>query len=369
MDEETRDEGVIAEPLKKSTKYRYVKVKAKGADYLYLRPPSKTYFVRRKRKGFKDLFASLETENFVYAKLKRDTLMSQWLGEKPASRPRLTIGEVYDKFLEVKRGMVSASALQQYIYPWVKMEPDLKNFLVEQFTIADWKTWVSQLKVKHPEIQTTFNYHKILKGLFVFAKESNLIDEVPKFKNLDKGPKKIRIYPEETVNLVLKNSEGDLHLQILMISTCGIRPMEMNVLQKDRIDIATRMIRLKDTDTKNGKPRDIPMGRLFDAITQKMRLNESPYLFPNPNDHSKSIGPRGHEEPWAELKGNLGVSRRFYDLRHTAATRMLRAGISPLIAARIMGHSITMFYEIYCQPTDQDLENEMAKLTIMLGEG
>jgi len=57
------------------------------------------------------------------------------------------------------------------------------------------------------------------------------------------------------------------------------------------------------------------------------------------------------KEAWEIAKKRAGVECRFHDLRHTACTRMLEAGVSHSIVAELMGWStsttIRMIKEVY----------------------
>lgn len=55
--------------------------------------------------------------------------------------------------------------------------------------------------------------------------------------------------------------------------------------------------------------------------------------------------------------------RRPYTMRHTYATRMLEAGMTPAYCARQLGHSVEIFLTTYARWIDGDLDSaEMARL-------
>ncbi len=58
---------------------------------------------------------------------------------------------------------------------------------------------------------------------------------------------------------------------------------------------------------------------------------------------------------------------RPYDLRHTAATLMLRAGVSPAEAARRLGHSVDMLMRIYAGVFEDEERraNELLDVTFL----
>lgn len=67
---------------------------------------------------------------------------------------------------------------------------------------------------------------------------------------------------------------------------------------------------------------------------------------------------------WEPTLRRLGIrARNPYQTRHTYATMMLMAGVTPAFAARQMGHSIQMFLHTYARWIDGDQNvMEMRKL-------
>ena len=58
-----------------------------------------------------------------------------------------------------------------------------------------------------------------------------------------------------------------------------------------------------------------------------------------------------------------------YDLRHTAATMMLRAGVSPAEVARRLGHSVEMLMRIYAGVFDDEIERANRAIDRELDDG
>ena len=58
-----------------------------------------------------------------------------------------------------------------------------------------------------------------------------------------------------------------------------------------------------------------------------------------------------------------------YDLRHTAATVMLQAGVSPAEAARRLGHSVDVLMRVYAGVFTDERERSNAKIAVVLRAG
>ena len=54
---------------------------------------------------------------------------------------------------------------------------------------------------------------------------------------------------------------------------------------------------------------------------------------------------RARAQPWPE--GHALSKTTVYDLRHTAATTMLRSGVMPSEVARRLGHSVDVLMRVY----------------------
>src|SRR5262249_53543527 len=69
---------------------------------------------------------------------------------------------------------------------------------------------------------------------------------------------------------------------------------------------------------------------------------------------------------WTRLCKNAGVNgAQIYDLRHTAATELLQAGVNPKSAAALLGHASTqMLLDVY----GHEPENGKAEATTRLAE-
>lgn len=86
-------------------------------------------------------------------------------------------------------------------------------------------------------------------------------------------------------------------------------------------------------------------------------------------------------KPWRDQRarrwpeGHKLAKVRPYDLRHTAATMMLRAGVSPAEVALRLGHSVDMLMKIYAgvfederQRANQLIEGEFGELGVASDE-
>jgi integrase len=144
---------------------------------------------------------------------------------------------------------------------------------------------------------------------------------------------------------------------VLALNT-AMRYSELRLVRWANVNLTTRNLTVGRSKTQSGAGRAIPLNERAYAILSfwaglfPARLPEH-YVFPterygakgdgfktactHTTDPSKPIG--RWKKSWESAKKLAGVSCRFHDLRHTACTRMLEAGIPFSVVASIMGWS------------------------------
>lgn len=74
---------------------------------------------------------------------------------------------------------------------------------------------------------------------------------------------------------------------------------------------------------------------------------------------------------WTPALRALGIRyRRPYNLRHTRATMLLKAGVSPALAAKWLGHILQMFFQRYAKWIDDARDKEeLKKMDALMASG
>jgi len=71
---------------------------------------------------------------------------------------------------------------------------------------------------------------------------------------------------------------------------------------------------------------------------------------------------------WANALKNAGIPYFWlYDLRHTLASRLSQAGVSPIFVAQIIGHANTSILSTYVRAIDEYRRDAIHKLEILRG--
>ena len=184
--------------------------------------------------------------------------------------------------------------------------------------------------------------------------ETNPAAKIKKFKEL---AKKDRILTVAEMSRLIDAASPDIRLALIIALNTGMRRGEILSLQWKDVDLVKGYVHIPET--KSGKPRDIPMNSLvFEALSERKQQGE--FLFPNTEtkSHVKDVKTafKGACQR-ADIKG-----LRFHDLRHTAASKMIEAGIDLVTVSRILGHASIQMTMRYAHPTPENMRRAVEKL-------
>lgn len=218
-----------------------------------------------------------------------------------------------------------------------------KSEIVSNSTVNNYKfnlSAVFNFIMNHPKYK-----HRLVKMGFRNPVISEYITSFPPNAGME------RFLSDDEQTRLLKEcrkSEWDrLYLLILMALTTGARRGELMKLTWADIDFTQRMAHLKDT--KNGKPRLLPLTKQVIAELMKFRAVGKSLLFPA---IEKKTSPYDHRKPFKKALEDAKVENcRFHDLRHTAASNLAKNGATLLEIAEVLGHSdigITKRYAHLC---------------------
>jgi len=103
---------------------------------------------------------------------------------------------------------------------------------------------------------------------------------------------------------------------------------------------------------KGGKTRNVPSNNKVRAILERLPKRYE-HVFNIPNRNSKDVLRKTIER----VKKDAGIEFTFHQIRHTFATRLLKAGVDIITLASILGHSKTTTSLIYGH-TDEKRKRE-----------
>lgn len=163
----------------------------------------------------------------------------------------------------------------------------------------------------------------------------------------------------------------------------GLRTGESLGLRWNSIDWPSKTMLVKEglvmgehvESTKTSRTRTVHLNTnaLFYLKRQKAQTFMLPegWVFVDPKTNKRWVddwGPRNTY--WEPVLRKLGMRYRSpYQTRHTYATMLLMAGVTPAFAARQMGHSVQMFINTYARWIDGAINDvEMGKLEGLIGK-
>lgn len=298
------------------------------------------------------------------AKLRLEKLDEQ-LGFKKPEKPDISFEKFADEFMELYSKQNKRS--------WARDESSLKNLkpffrgktlqemgpdLVEGYK-AKRKTDVTVRGTKVTE--ATINREiALLKTIFSMAVEWGRIDKNPlarvkKFK--ENHQKDMRILKDEEAIALIDAANSHLKPILIIALNTGMRRGEILGLRWENIDFDKDLIYIEDS--KSGKPREVYMNiMIFEALKELPRNSEYVFYNQDTQNHITDV-----KKSFKTACKNAGIkSIRFHDLRHTAATKMVEAGVDLVTVSKILGHSSIMMTMRYAHLGEKTMRAAAEKL-------
>ncbi|WP_236034409.1 tyrosine-type recombinase/integrase [Bifidobacterium saguinibicoloris] len=310
--------------------------------------------------------------------VKLDDLIEAWMDKKrvavkPSYMRTLEITwrvHVQPRWGNVRVGSVTREEVQQWVSDLTNGVKDKKNSTAEE------TAWLHKPK----SASVVLRAHGILAGILDDAvADRRLPDNPARRVELPRKPKRKEERNYLTVEQLYRLADGAKwrHDIILTLGLCGMRWGELVPLRVRDVDLGRRRIAISTSapvvdgrplpgDTKTHENRIIMFPKMLDDI---MRAHcegreDDALLFEAPGKPGRMILENG----WASSRndGWLNVALRrasipgrltIHDLRHTAASLMVKSGANVKAVQRQLGHaSAAMTLDVYADLFDDDLE-------------
>jgi integrase len=158
-----------------------------------------------------------------------------------------------------------------------------------------------------------------------------------------------------------QSSNRMLHTIVVLALATGCRKMELLGLTWPQVDLGRAMITL--LDTKNGKPRSIPLtGLAIEAMREHARVRriDTPLLFPRA-DGRRPIDIR---HAWYTALEQAGIDDfHFHDLRHSTASYLAMNGATLVEIADILGHRTLSMVKRYAHLSEGHTRGVLERMT------
>ena len=164
---------------------------------------------------------------------------------------------------------------------------------------------------------------------------------------------------ERLLNSCEESNTKELLIIVLLALSTGARKNEIRWLRWDDVNIQTGTVIFRET--KNGTIRSVPIvGRGLDLIREwgKIRRLDTDLVFPGRNPKHPVL----FEKSWKRaLKESDIEDFRFHDLRHSAASYLIMAGVHMRTVAEILGHKTLAMVQRYSHLSPEHLRGELTR--------
>jgi integrase len=198
-----------------------------------------------------------------------------------------------------------------------------------------------------------------LKTLFNKAVEWERVETNParKVKKFKEPGGKERILTADEMRRLIDAASPAIRPVLVTALNSGMRRGEILSLRWKDVDLVRGYIFIGDS--KSGRSRKVPMnGQVLEALSGLKQDGEFVFSNAETGSHIKDVKTafRGACER-AKIKG-----LRFHDLRHTAASRMIEAGVDLVTVSKILGHASIQMTMRYAHPTPENMRLAVEKL-------
>jgi integrase len=220
--------------------------------------------------------------------------------------------------------------------------------------------WVKEKVSRQRTIASVNRELSLLRQIFVFAESEDFISRNPfaKAKKIistaaEVERDRILSFEEEIFLLEACNNDIRKHLIPLIITAVdtAMRKGELLKLIWQDVNFDQEVITVRATNTKTEKMRVLGM-------TSRVKRELSRLWQNSPQDKKESVyGLKSNfKRSWRTVLNEAGINDlHFHDLRHTAITRMVRAGIPASEVMKISGHTEMKTFQRYVNLTNESV--------------
>ncbi len=281
----------------------------------------------------------------------------------PQQNLELTLGELSTKFIAA--GMARPHSLDRlnHLLPFFA---DLPVREIRTATIRQYRQ--ERHAQKTLKVSTVNRDLSVLRRVLNWGVEEGLIAANPlgklRLERERRTKRAVLSLREERLLL----AAAPLHLRrfILCALHTGMRRGEILAERWEDIDLDNRILYVTHSKTPEGEAREIPLTDALYQMLHAIRRDHGP-VFTFEGDPLKNI-----KTSWAASVQRAGIRHfRFHDLRHTANTRMMLAGVLQEIRREIIGHTSQRSRDVNDRYTQIELPEKLSairKLETWLGE-
>ncbi len=303
---------------------------------------------------------------------------------------RVTVAALYEEWLAAKKVRVKPSWLRTIEITWrTHVEPEWGGRQVAGIEHGEVQRWVGGLAAKRSASVTT-RAVQILSGVLERAVRERRIPSNPATGlELPRRRRKTHVYLTIDELMSVANEARWRRPIVLTLGLCGMRWGELVAIRVRDVDLDRGRIHIRGSatqvgtrivydDTKSGDGRLIMFPEVLRPVFAAQMDGRGPddLLFTAPGHPRDEFmysgsGATNRRDGWFEMamrRADLGRGHMtVHDLRHTAASLMVRAGANVKAVQRQLGHrSAAMTLDVYADLFDDDLDDLSQAMSDML---
>lgn len=248
----------------------------------------------------------------------------------------------------------------------------VRNFrgrYLHQITTLQIKQYLAQ-RSKSVKASSVNKDLTMLKSMYNRASEWKVLYDHNPPKSIKKLPEhneRCRWLTEQEQERLLSHCKGMTRMIVLIALKTGLRWGEIVNLKwvpsakSNYVDFENDTIFVHESLAKGKKSRHVPLaGSVKQALMDFPQRSESGYIFVNPKT-GKRIDNIKRSFRTAVQKANID-DFKFHDLRHVAASQLVRNGVDLYVVQKILGHSTPRMTQRYAHLRDDQLREAIDTL-------
>lgn len=290
----------------------------------------------------------------IYRELKAEYLKGKLFHLE--SFKKVTLAQFHKTYIETARCGMAAKTIRQDDLSLRLMEDVISATThmraITQAKIDQFKNACIARKVKPKSINS---YLRHIKAALSYALDIGIIEKKPKIKMVPTGEALPHVLTPEQIKKILKTAEKTDTGFWRYLNFClwtGARRSEVLSMTWQMINMQNRTCKLIG---KGNRERIVPLMPALIKILEPIKKDVGPVF---PQEHADT-----YTHKFRRIAIDCGITgHHLHDMRHTAATYMLKSGIPLPIVQQILGHSQISTTQIYAKVLDEMKKSEMAKL-------
>lgn len=276
---------------------------------------------------------------------------------------KITLRDIYDRFIQSKKNSVSAKTLESYSSVRTHLFPLMDS------KIIDIKT--AQLQKLFDETATKISTGslKVMKTItaqmFRYAMKLDIIDKnYCDFVTLPRQQKVLerKIFTEEEIAILWANIKEIKYTDVIIILIyTGMRINELLKLKKTDVDIVNCTL-TGGSKTEAGKNRVIPIHSKILPLIKKRMGNKTEYLIPNKTEKGAMQYTTFRLQIFIPMMEKFGMEHTLHDTRHTFATMISDVSDNETAITGIIGHTNINMTKRYTHTNIEKMKKEIEKI-------